>query len=153
MQTNAIHVWGNRAATFALAALAALSGTYWVLKSTGGHGVSTAISASTDSLAALDPQAVARALGGGNSGASTAAGGSSPASARSAYVLVGVLADSLHGGAALISVDGKAAKPYRVGATVDGNLVLQSVAARQAVLAAGADGSAPVTLELPALSK
>jgi general secretion pathway protein C len=68
-------------------------------------------------------------------------------------VLVGVLADSLHGGAALISVDGKAAKPYRVGAMVDGNLVLQSVAARQAVLAAGADGSAQVTLELPPLSK
>jgi general secretion pathway protein C len=152
MQTHAIHVWGNRAATFALAALVALSGTYWILKSTGGHGASTAMPATTDSLATLDPQAVARALGGGNSGA-TAAAGTSPASGRSAYVLVGVLADSLHGGTALISVDGKAAKPYRVGATVDGNLVLQSVAARQAVLAASADGSAQVTLELPPLGK
>jgi general secretion pathway protein C len=68
-------------------------------------------------------------------------------------VLLGVLADRQHGGAALISVDGKAAKPYRVGAPVDGNLVLQSVAGRRAVLAAGVDGPAQMTLELPPLSK
>jgi general secretion pathway protein C len=68
-------------------------------------------------------------------------------------VLLGVLADRQQGGAALIAVDGKAAKPYRVGATVDGNLVLQSVAGRHAVLAESVDGPAQITLELPPLSK
>lgn len=145
-----MHLWANRAATAALAALAALSGTYWVLKSTGGSSVSTAAPAVASSLAGLDPQTLARALGGGRSAgapAATAAPGHSP------YVLLGVLADSQQGGAALIAVDGKAAKPYRVGATVDGNLVLQSVAGRHAVLAEGVDGPAQITLELPPLSK
>ncbi len=147
MQTNAFHVWANRAASFALAALAALSGTYWVLKSTDSDSVSTAAPASA-SFSALDPLAVARALGGGNVLAAPA-----PASAHTALVLVGVLADSQHGGAALIAIDGKAAKPYRVGATVDANLVLQSVVGRRAVLGTSLDGPAQMTLELPPLSK
>ena len=70
-----------------------------------------------------------------------------------AYVLVGVLADRQQGGAALIAIDGKAAKPYRVGETVDGKLIVQSVVARRAVLAASMDGPAQLTLELPPLSK
>ena len=70
-----------------------------------------------------------------------------------AYVLVGVLADRQQGGAALIAIDGKAAKPYRVGATVDGQLIVQSVVGRRAVLATSRDGPAQMTLELPPLSK
>ncbi len=97
----------------------------------------------------MDPQALARALGGGGA----VANASVQAAPSTAYVLVGVLADRQHGGAALISVDGKAAKPYRVGAAVDGGLVLQSVAGRRAVLAAGVDGPVQMTLELPPLSK
>ncbi len=147
MQTNAFQVWGIRLATLLLAALAALSGTYWVLKSTHANSASAATAAA--GFAALDPLAVARALGGG--------GIAAPADAAvvpsTAYVLLGVLADRQHGGAALISVDGKAAKPYRVGAAVEGNLVLQSVVGRRAVLAAGMDRPAQVTLELPPLSK
>ena len=147
MQTNAFQVWGIRLATLLLAALAALSGTYWVLKSTHANSASAASSAA--GFSALDPQAVARALGGGGSVAPSGAA----VVPSTAYVLMGVLADRQHGGAALISVDGKAAKPYRVGATVEGNLVLQSVVGRRAVLAAGMDGPAQMTLELPPLSK
>lgn len=147
MQTNAFQVWGIRLATLLLGALAALSGTYWVLKSTHANSASAATSAA--GFAALDPQAVARALGGG--GVVALAG--APMGPGTAYVLMGVLADRQHGGAALIAVDGKAAKPYRVGATVEGNLVLQSVVGRRAVLAAGMDGPAQMTLELPPLSK
>ncbi|MBK6593938.1 MAG: hypothetical protein IPG23_15055 [Burkholderiales bacterium] len=66
---------------------------------------------------------------------------------------MGVIAAGPKGGAALIAVDGKPPKPFRVGASVDGNLVLQSVAARRATLAAGVDGPAQMTLELPPLSK
>lgn len=148
MQTNAFQVWGIRLATLLLGALAALSGTYWVLKSTHANSASGAASAA--GFATLDPLAVARALGGGG----VAAPAGAPVAPSTAYVLVGVLADQRQpGGAALISVDGKAAKPYRVGAAVDGGLVLQSVVGRRAVLATGMDGPAQLTLELPPLSK
>jgi general secretion pathway protein C len=147
MQTNAFQVWGIRLATLLLAALAVLTGTYWALKSTHANSASAAMPA--NGFAALDPLAVARALGGGGAVAPTGA----PDVPNTAYVLLGVLADRQHGGAALISVDGKAAKPYRVGAAVEGNLLLQSVVGRRAVLAARMDSPAQVTLELPPLSK
>ena len=147
MQTNALQVWGIRLATLVLAGLAALSGTYWVLKST--HANSLSIAAPSAGFAGVDPQALARALGGG--GAAASAG--EPVAVGTAYVLVGVLADRQQGGAALIAIDGKAAKPYRVGETVDGKLIVQSVVARRAVLATSMDGPAQMTLELPPLSK
>jgi general secretion pathway protein C len=53
-------------------------------------------------------------------------------------------------GLALIAVDGKPARGFKVGAVIDGDLVLQSVHPRGAAL--GASGSTPaVSLELPAL--
>lgn len=140
-------MWGIRLATLMLAALAALSATYWALKSTHANSVPAAAAAS--GLSSLDPQALARALGGG--GAVAPAGVAVTPS--TSYVLVGVLADKLHGGAALIAIDGKPAKPYRVGATVDANLVLQSVVGRRAVLGPSLSGPAQATLELPPLSK
>ena len=54
-------------------------------------------------------------------------------------------------GVALISVDGKTARVFRVGAPIDGNMVLQSVGARSASIGP-AQGVAAVVLELPALS-
>ena len=54
-------------------------------------------------------------------------------------------------GVALISVDGKAARVFRVGATIDGNIVLQSVGARSASIGP-TQGVPAVVLELPALS-
>jgi general secretion pathway protein C len=50
-------------------------------------------------------------------------------------------------------VDGKPAKPFRVGTIVDGRLLLQSVNGRRAVLAAGMNAPAEVALELPVLGK
>ena len=115
--------------TFAVAALAALTGTYWVLKSMQGHSVSVSAAMAGAGVTGVDPQAVARALGGGNRPIAAASG--QDTSGRNPYVLVGVVADPAHSGAALISVDGKPAKPYRVGAVVDGSLVLQSVTGAQ----------------------
>lgn len=152
MQTNAIPTWKTRAVTFALAALAALSASYWGLKSLQPHSVASA-AATPATMAALGPQAVARVLGGGSSAATAGQNAGSPATGRTPYVLVGVLAEGAKSGAALIAVDGKPAKPYPVGAVVDGQLVLQSVAARRATLALGLDGPAQITLELPALGK
>ncbi len=66
---------------------------------------------------------------------------------------MGVVASKSHQGAALIAVDGHPAKPFRVGAAVDQDLVLQSVESRRAVLAASTDGPPVLTLELPAIRR
>jgi general secretion pathway protein C len=97
----------------------------------------------------VDPAAVARLLG---AGPVTAAAATS-ASLASRFALVGVVADRSHKGAALIAVDGKPAKPFRVGAAVDEGLVLQSVESRRAVLAADTDGPPVLTLDLPPIRR
>ena len=60
-----------------------------------------------------------------------------------------MVADAGQQGVALIAVDGKPPRPFRVGATVADGYVLQSLEARAAALGASA-GSAPAfTLQLP----
>jgi general secretion pathway protein C len=71
------------------------------------------------------------------------------ASLSSRFHLLGVVADAGGHGAALIAVDGKPPKPYRVGAPIDQDLVLQSVGPRRATIAPSMTGPASVTLELP----
>jgi general secretion pathway protein C len=53
-------------------------------------------------------------------------------------------------GVALISVDGKTARVFRVGAAIDGDMVLQSVGSRSASIGP-AQGAPAVVLELPVL--
>ncbi|HEY0856610.1 MAG TPA: type II secretion system protein N, partial [Albitalea sp.] len=70
----------------------------------------------------------------------------------SRFHLSGVMAPKEPGdhGVALIAVDGKMPRAYRVGATVADDLILQSVSRRTASI--GAAGGAPaVVLELPTL--
>lgn len=55
------------------------------------------------------------------------------------------------GGLALIAVDGKPARAYRIGAVVDGEVVLQGVRARGATLGPRG-GVATISLEIPALA-
>ena len=73
--------------------------------------------------------------------------------ADSRLTLVGVVSPlgSSHqlGGIALISVDGKPARTYRVGAVVDGDRVLQAVSLRGAALGPRG-GAQQVSLSLPA---
>lgn len=79
-----------------------------------------------------------------------------PVAESSRYKLLGVLAPAgsdsgnLHsqGGVALIAVDGKPAKPYAVGAQLDGDLILQSLARRSASIGPAGE-AASVVLELP----
>jgi general secretion pathway protein C len=55
-------------------------------------------------------------------------------------------------GVALIAVDGKPARPYRVGAAIEGEFVLRSVAARSVTIGlATSTSAAPIVLELPPL--
>jgi general secretion pathway protein C len=148
---------GARAVTFVLSALVAASAVYWGLPWGGTQAnTSTSTQPIPSATAVPDPQAVARALGGGMAVATataTAASASPAASAYSRLTLVGVVADAHSAGLALIAIDGKPAKPFRVGATVDGSLVLQSVGARKATLGADRDAVAQVVLELPTLPK
>ncbi len=68
----------------------------------------------------------------------------------SRFQLQGVMAGGPHAGAALIAVDGKPAKPYRVGALVADRLVLQMVEERRITLGPAMDGPQTLVLELPA---
>jgi general secretion pathway protein C len=55
-------------------------------------------------------------------------------------------------GVALIAVDGKPPRPYRVGSTLTAGVVLHSVSAGKAMLAVSADAAPSLTLELPRLT-
>lgn len=147
MKTALLSLWWLRIATFSLAALAAASATYWVLKwqATVPSNLTAAVVYAAPAPA--DPQVVARLLGGGQ----TSVSAKRVDSAASHFKLSGVLVNHASGDYAVISVDGKPAKPYRVGAQVNDDLVLHSVAARSAALAPSRDAPVAVTLELPKL--
>ena len=145
MQTRSHQPWGVRLGTLAIWALAAASAAYWGLRLTARPPGMPAPTAAPAPVAA-DMQAMARLLGAVT--AQTPQAAAAPVSSR--FALVGVLAGQQGGsGAALIAVDGKPAKPYRVGATVDAGLVLQSLGPRQARLGAGQEGVTTVTLKMP----
>ena len=149
MKTNSLSRWWLWIATFLLAALAAASATYWVLKWSAPAPSNPAPSATLSSSqpAPTDPQVVARLLGGGQKTVTAALVDTT----ASRFKLTGVVANRAHTGYALISIDGKPAKPYRVGAAVNDNLVLRSVAIRSAALAPSLEGPVSFTLELPKL--
>lgn len=124
-------------------ALVAFSAVTWCLRwSALARGTSSArvaqptqpeldVSLASRSLGALAPQAeVAPSL-------------------ASRLVLQGVMTRPPAQGAALMSVDGKPARPYRVGSAVVDGLVLQSVQARRVSLGAHMDEPPSLVLELP----
>lgn len=151
MPTHGYSLFTARLITFLLAALAAGSAAYWGLKlwGAGAQGMRAPV-AGAATAPTVDSQAVARALGAGLVAPNAAP---QPAPMASRLTLLGVVADATQGGAALISVDGKPPRPYRVGAKVEDRLLVQSVSGRRAMLGAQPNGPAEVTLELPALSK
>jgi general secretion pathway protein C len=155
MQMPAHHpsysLWWLRIATFALAALAAASAAFWVLQWTASAPAPASATLVSSAAGPVDPQAVARLLGGGQTGVVAAGGPTETRASR--FKLTGVVAERHSGGYAVIAIDGKPAQPYRVGAPVDGALVLHSVAPRSAALATGVDAPVSLTLELPPLAQ
>lgn len=146
MSTSLQSRWSVQGTTFVVWALAAASAVYWGLKLGGAGAPFATAPLPMRAPAAADPAAIARLLG--SSPVAAAAQPAAPA-LSSRFVLLGIAASRSHAGVALIAVDGKPAKPFRVGATVVDDLVLRSVDARHAVLASGAGGPAVLTLELP----
>ena len=145
MVSNLQSRWPVAAATLLLWALVAASAVYWGFRLMGGRTSAAVAPLLPRSPGPADPAAVARLLG-----ASPKVAAAAPVSSlASRFVLVGVVASRTSHGAALIAVDGKPAKPFRVGSAVDEGLVLQSVQGRRAVLAPSMDAPAALTLNLP----
>lgn len=147
MKTQSLGLWWLRLVTLLVSALAAASAAYWALKwnaaPTSGTHAAPAVSRATPT----DPTVVARLLGGAQTTVTTFAD-----TTASRFKLMGVVTTSASSGYALISVDGKPARPYRVGAAINDSMVLQSLAPRSAALAPNANAPASITLELPALA-
>jgi general secretion pathway protein C len=122
----------------------AFSAVTWGLRwsATGAApGNATAVAQSSPEI---DVSAAARTLG-----AAPVQTAAAPTLA-SRFQLQGVMAGGPDAGAALIVVDGKPAKPYRVGAMVVDGLVLQSAEGRRVNLGVAMDGPQTLVLELPA---
>lgn len=139
-----------RLIAFCVWALAAGSAVFWALR-VGVQPAGVPAHALPVAAEVANSAAVVRMLGGSTSPVAAAAAPEPALAGR--FRLIGVMAPaSATGGSgvALISVDGKSAKPVALGATVDGELVLQSLSQRTAEL--GPSGAPPaVTLELPLL--
>ncbi len=146
-----------RFATFLVWLLAAGCAVYWALKFVKGPQApaSAAVATAPTAAGAADLNALAKGLGGGQALISSAA---APAAAPSAlqasrFVLTGVVVQkSSRQGVALIAVDGKPSRPYRVGSTLADGVILQSVSNGKAMLATSPDGAPDLTLELPKLT-
>lgn len=122
----------------------AFSAVTWGLRwSATGAAPSNATSAA-QALPEVDVSAAARSLG-----AAPAQAVATPTLA-SRFQLQGVMAGGPDAGAALIAVDGKPAKPYRVGTVVADGMLLQHAEGRRISLGASIDGPQALVLELPA---
>lgn len=145
---------GSRLAAFVIWAALAASAVFWALRLLPRPAAPPAHAVLVPSSAALAGD-LSRVLGADPDADSEPGDDEQPApAADSRFRLIGVVAPRSSApraaGVALIAFDDKPPKAYRVGATVDGDLVLQSVHARGAVL--GPRGQPPqVALELPAL--
>ena len=151
MSSPLLQFWIVRLTTFSLWALVAASSTFWILQNLNTLANDTRLGSTKTAATAraapepnLIPQ-VATALGAKNLIAATPASELIALQAR--LQLQGVLAVGTGQGAALISVDGKPAKPYRVGSAIEDGLEVTAVAARGASI--GTNGITVFTLELP----
>ena len=93
-------------------------------------------------LPEVDASAVSKALG-------AAPVQSASASLESRFVLVGVMDGGPTQGVALISVDGEAAKPYRLGQTVTDGFVVLATGPKKAELGPQLGAASSLVLELP----
>lgn len=141
--------WLVRIITLAVWALAAMSATVWSLKFAGSTSTPVAVTTVAESTSDGEQRDLARIFGLPSVEQSVA-----PASTvrtvdpGARLVLLGVVANRAKTGVALIAVDGKAAKPYRVGSQIEDSYTLKSVAARSATVAPLSQAGAAFTLEL-----
>lgn len=141
--------------TFLVWLLLAGSVAFWGLKFVSGPAAPASTRLAAASLSSVvDPQILARGLGGGLSAAGAAASTAPAQSSNlqaSRFVLSGVVVNQAGPGAgvALIATDGKPPRPYRVGASISEGVVLHSVEPGRALLAASTQEKPLLTLDLP----
>lgn len=135
--------WHAAVGTTGVWVLAAASVVFWGLR-LAAPPESTAPPALVSAPVAVDPAEVAKAFG-----ATTAPVASLAPDAGNRFVLLGVVADDDQRGAALIAVDGKAPRPFRVGQQVGDGYVLQGVDVRAVRLGAGPDTPTLLTIQMP----
>lgn len=150
------NIWLIRLAALVLSAAAAASAVFWVLRiksdqqayqQTGDSQPRPAMQTGT-----ADTGLLARALGGSaDIQENAAAPAAEKASGR--FALVGVIAYGAESaaslGSALISVDGKAPKAYRIGAALADGWMLKSVANRKAELSCANCQQESILLQMP----
>ena len=134
--------WPAALGTTCVWALAAASVIFWGLRLAAPPETVVPPALAAPPVAA-DPAEVAKAFG-----ATTAPAQLAP-DAGNRFVLLGVIADEDQRGAALIAVDGKPPRPFRVGQQLGDGYVLQSVDLRAAKLGAGPDTPTLLTLQMP----
>ncbi len=137
--------WAAPAATVVLWTLAAASAVFWVLRLAAPADALAPPVASTRLVAAPDPVAVGRLLGAVPKVDTVTAA----PEAASRFALWGVVAYGTSRGAALISMDGKPPRPWRVGAQLSEGYVLQSVGRRSATLGTNLESAPAFTLQMP----
>lgn len=143
MQDTTRKPWMPRLAAFVVGLLLAGSMVFWVLHwpaADGGRSVPPAVAG--EELPPPPLAAVARLLGGEAQASASAAA----PDAASRFRLTGIIASGAGQGVALLSIDGKPARPYRVGSQLEEGWMLQSVEKRSVALAT--DASAPPGLQL-----
>ncbi|MEN9588992.1 MAG: hypothetical protein RLZZ481_778 [Pseudomonadota bacterium] len=125
-------------------AVVAYSAVVFALQWGGGVPVDAVVAGSEQKqvLPEVDALAVSKALG-------AAPVQSASASLASRFVLVGVMDGGPTQGVALISVDGKPAKPYRLGQTVTDGFVVLATGPKKAELGPQLGAAATLLLELP----
>lgn len=135
---------GWRIATAVVWAGVAISGWYWAQAGLPPKTANVEAPVAAAPALASSPAQLARLLG----APPTVAAGPGPGPADR-FSLVGVIAGSAGEGAALISVDGKPALPFAVGAQIAPGYVLVKVGPREAGVSDGTDAQASVILSLP----
>lgn len=143
------HTWLLRFVTLAAWLLAAASVSYWSLQFVGSSTAPVKAAEIAAPAPQNNPADLARVFGPPVAMATAAPDvAAQPIDPGARFALVGVVADRASSGVALIAVDGKAARPYRVGSQIEDEYTLKSVALRSATLAPLAPPQATFTLEL-----
>ncbi|HSU23837.1 MAG TPA: type II secretion system protein N [Variovorax sp.] len=136
--------WPAAVATFGLWTAAAAVVVFWGLRLAAPPDAAPPPVVAAPQTGNIDPTAVARLLGAVTGVAPVA----SAPEAAGRFALLGVVADNLQRGVALIAVDGQPPRPFRVGGRVAEGHVLQSVGTRSAVIGTGG-GTGGIALQLP----
>ena len=138
--------WPAAVATSGLWAAAIAVGGFWGLRLAAPPDAPPPPVVAAPSTSVIDPTAVARLLGAAPAGAPVVA---ATPEAASRFALMGVIADSLQQGIALIAVDGQPPRPFRVGRQLAEGYVLQGVGTRSAQVGSGIGATPAFTLQLP----